>query len=139
MEEINQAEPYAIPTPQQTFSSTLAEQLEELKTNELMIRFAKSRERLAADPYRPAYHFVSPESSMNDPNAIIFWRGRWHLFFIAMPPDEFPRSGGYTETLVSDKHRTCRQRRLGALERPALRDQSGDREGVLFGRHVGRR
>ena len=90
MEKINQAEPYAIPTPHQTFSSTLVEQLEELKTNELMVRFAKSRERLAADPYRPAYHFVSPESSMNDPNAIVFWRGRWHLFFIAMPPDEFP-------------------------------------------------
>ena len=90
MEKINQAEPYAIPTPHQTFSSTLAEQLEELKTNELMVRFAKSRERLAADRYRPAYHFVSPESSMNDPNAIVFWRGRWHLFFIAMPPDEFP-------------------------------------------------
>lgn len=90
VEKINQAEPYAIPTPHQTFSSTLAEQLEELKTNELMVRFAKSRERLAADRHRPAYHFVSPESSMNDPNAIVFWRGRWHLFFIAMPPDEFP-------------------------------------------------
>ncbi len=78
------------PVPQFTFSGTLAKQLEELKTNELMVRFAESRQRLAADPYRPAYHYVNPESSMNDPNALIFWQGRWHLFFIAMPPDEFP-------------------------------------------------
>ena len=78
------------PTPHQAFSETLPQQLEELKTNELMLRFAESRKRLAADPYRPAYHYANPESSMNDPNALVFWQGRWHLFFIAMPPDEFP-------------------------------------------------
>jgi beta-fructofuranosidase len=81
---------FSSPTPRQVFSQTLAEQKEELKTNALMLRFAKSRQKLAADPYRPAYHFDSPESSMNDPNALVFWQGRWHLFFIAMPPDEFP-------------------------------------------------
>ena len=83
-------ERFSSPTPRQVFSQTLAEQEEELKTNALMLRFAKSRQKLAADPYRPAYHFASPESSMNDPNALVFWQGRWHLFFIAMPPDEFP-------------------------------------------------
>jgi len=83
-------ERFPSPVPRQVFSQTLAEQEEELKTNALMLRFAKSRQKLAADPYRPAYHFDSPESSMNDPNALVFWQGRWHLFFIAMPPDEFP-------------------------------------------------
>ena len=82
--------PHKSRTPRFTFAKTLKEQEKQLKTNELMVRFAKSRKRLAADPYRPAYHFVNPESSMNDPNAVIFWQGRWHLFFIAMPPDEFP-------------------------------------------------
>ena len=83
-------EPYASPVPQQVFSETLADQEKELKTNPQMLRFAASRKRLAADHFRPAYHYVNPESSMNDPNALIFWQGRWHLFFIAMPPDEFP-------------------------------------------------
>ncbi|KAB2669799.1 MAG: glycoside hydrolase family 32 protein [Verrucomicrobia bacterium] len=55
-----------------------------------MLRFAASRKRLASDPYRPGYHFVSPESQLNDPNGLCFWRGRWHLFYQAYPPDEFP-------------------------------------------------
>jgi len=82
--------PHAIPTPQQIFSTTLEKQLKELKENVLMKRFAVSRKRLASDPYRPAYHFVTPESTLNDPTSMVFWKGRWHLFFIAMPPDEFP-------------------------------------------------
>jgi beta-fructofuranosidase len=55
-----------------------------------MLRFAASRQRLAADRYRPAYHFVSPESQLNDPNGLCFWQGRWHLFYQGYPPDEFP-------------------------------------------------
>ena len=33
-------------------------------------RFAASRQALAADPYRPLYHFVSPEGNLNDPNGL---------------------------------------------------------------------
>jgi len=84
-------EAYASVTPKFTFAETLAEQEEQLKTNPLMRRFAESRKRLAADRYRPAYHFVSPESQMNDPHGLCFWQGRWHLFYQAYPPDEFPR------------------------------------------------
>ena len=73
--------------------------------------FRQIAQTTAADPYRPAYHFVSPESSMNDPNAIVFWRGRWHLFFIAIAARRVPQSGGYSETLVSDEHWARRQRR----------------------------
>ncbi len=79
------------PVPRQLFSGTLAEQEKELKSNALMLRFARSRQKLAADAYRPAYHFVSPESQMNDPNGLCFWQGRWHLFYQAYPPDEFPK------------------------------------------------
>jgi len=81
---------YASPVPRTVFSATLAEQKKELETNELMLRFAASRKRLASIPHRPAYHFVSPENMMNDPNGLCFWRGRWHLFYQAYPPDEFP-------------------------------------------------
>jgi beta-fructofuranosidase len=83
-------EPYWSPTPRQVFSQTLAEQEKELKTNVLMLRFAESRKKLAADPYRPAYHFTSPESMMNDPNGPCFWQGHWHLFYQVFPPDAFP-------------------------------------------------
>jgi len=42
------------------------------------------RERLLADPYRPGYHFVIPEGRGMpfDPNGAIFWKGRYHLFYI---------------------------------------------------------
>ncbi len=81
---------YPSKTPKYTFPETLAEQEEALKTNPLMLRFAESRKRLQADRYRPQYHFVSPESQLNDPNGLCFWQGRWHLFYQAYPPDEFP-------------------------------------------------
>jgi beta-fructofuranosidase len=68
----------------------LAEQERQLATNPLMLRFAESRRRLSADRYRPTYHFVSPESQLNDPNGLCFWQGRWHLFYQAYPADEFP-------------------------------------------------
>ncbi len=82
--------PYASPVPKTVFSETLTEQEKELETNELMLRFAASRKKLAADRYRPAYHFVSPENMLNDPNGLCFWQGRWHLFYQAYPADEFP-------------------------------------------------
>ena len=84
------AEQYPSPVPREVFPETLAEQEEALKTSPLMLRFAESRQRLAADRYRPAYHFVSPESQLNDPNGLCFWQGRWHLFYQAYPADEFP-------------------------------------------------
>ena len=42
------------------------------------------REKLLLDPYRPGYHFVILEgrASPFDPNGAIFWKGRYHLFYI---------------------------------------------------------
>jgi hypothetical protein len=42
------------------------------------------REKLLKDPYRPVYHFVTPEGFCMpfDPNGAIFWKGRYHLFYI---------------------------------------------------------
>lgn len=84
---------YASPTPRFLFGTTLKEQEAQLKDNPLMIRFAESRKKMASDPYRPAFHFVSPESTLNDPNGVSFWQGRWHLFYQGYPPDEFPEPG----------------------------------------------
>lgn len=42
------------------------------------------REALLEDPFRPGYHFVVPEGRCMpfDPNGAIYWRGRYHLFYI---------------------------------------------------------
>jgi beta-fructofuranosidase len=72
------------------FPETIFEQVIALKNNLLMQRFAESRKTYSCDPFRPAYHLVSPESTMNDPNGLCYWQGRWHLFYQAYPPEEFP-------------------------------------------------
>jgi beta-fructofuranosidase len=42
------------------------------------------RERILNDPARPLYHFVVPEGVAMpfDPNGAIYWKGRYHLFYI---------------------------------------------------------
>jgi len=42
------------------------------------------REKLLRDPYRPGYHFVTPEGRCMpfDPNGAIYWKGQYHLFYI---------------------------------------------------------
>lgn len=64
------------------------EQRRALASDPLLARFRASRERLSQDPYRPFYHFTSPESMLNDPNGLCFWQGRWHLFYQAYPPED---------------------------------------------------
>ena len=42
------------------------------------------RERILSDPARPGFHFVVPEGIAMpfDPNGAIYWKGRYHLFYI---------------------------------------------------------
>ena len=50
-----------------------------------MIRNTRAlRERLLRDPYRPGYHLVTLEGRCSpfDVNGAIFWKGRYHLFYI---------------------------------------------------------
>lgn len=74
--------------PSFKFSNTLKKQQEELKSNSLMLRFRKSRKQYETDKHRPIYHFISPESRLNDPNGLSFWNGKWHLFYQAYPPED---------------------------------------------------
>ena len=90
---------YTSRVPKFTFATTLKEQQEQLKRNPLMLRFAESRKSMAADRYRPIYHFVSPESTLNDPNGLSFWRGRWHMFYQGYPPEDRRQHWGHA---VSD-------------------------------------
>ncbi len=77
--------------PQYEFADNLPEQEAQLAANPMMARFAASRRELASDPHRPLYHFVSPESTLNDPNGLSFWQGRWHLFYQGYPPEDAGR------------------------------------------------
>lgn len=81
------------------FAETLEEQQEQLKINALMQRFNESRKRLSDDPHRPFYHYVNPESTLNDPNGLCFWQDRWHLFYQAYPPEDPRQHWGHA---VSD-------------------------------------
>jgi len=92
-------EKWPSPVPRKVFPLDLAGQEKALETNRLMVRFAASRKELSADRHRPAYQFVSPESTLNDPNGLCFRQGRWHLFYQAYPPEDPRRHWGHT---VSD-------------------------------------
>jgi len=78
-----------------SFGDTLAEQQAQLADNELVARFAASRAELAGDRYRPLYHFVSPESTLNDPNGLCFWQDGWHLFYQGYPPEDRRQHWGH--------------------------------------------
>jgi len=90
---------YTSRVPKYTFAGTLPEQQEQLKTNPLILRFIESRQKMAADPYRPVYHYVNPENRLNDPNGLCFWKGRWHLFYQGYPPEDPRQHWGHA---VSD-------------------------------------
>jgi beta-fructofuranosidase len=41
----------------------------------------KAAERVKDDPTRPVYHVLAPANWINDPNAPIFYKGYYHLFY----------------------------------------------------------
>ncbi len=54
-------------------------------TAELVAARRELNARFQDDPHRPRYHFVCPEAGDNmpfDPNGMIYWQGRYHLFYI---------------------------------------------------------
>ena len=85
--------------PRFTFADMREAQEAQLRTNPLIHRFVESRKKMSSDPYRPVYHYVSPESRMNDPNGLCFWQGRWHLFYQGYPPEDPRQHWGHA---VSD-------------------------------------
>ena len=90
---------YTSKVPLYTFPTTLAEQEAALASNPLMQRLIASRKTYASDPHRPIYHYVNPEGTLNDPNGLCFWQGRWHLFYQAYPPEDTRQHWGHA---VSD-------------------------------------
>ena len=61
------------------------------------------------EPYRPQYH-ITPESGwLNDPNGLVYYRGKYHFFYQYFPESKFPADVKYwghavSEDLVHWKH-----------------------------------
>ena len=79
---------YRSRVPSYVFPETLSEQEAVLAENPLLQRMQAARVAMDGDRYRPAYHYVNPESMLNDPNGLCFWRGNWHLFYQGHPPED---------------------------------------------------
>ncbi|GAI97821.1 unnamed protein product, partial [marine sediment metagenome] len=61
---------------------------------ELIKHVRQLRARFLTDGHRPTYHFVVPEGLAMpfDPNGCIYWKGRYHLFYI-FQNSELPHGG----------------------------------------------
>jgi beta-fructofuranosidase len=46
---------------------------------------AALRRKVAADRHRPQYHIVPPAHFLNDPNGMLYWKGRYHVFYQYAP------------------------------------------------------
>lgn len=90
---------YISKVPHYKFADTKEEQEAQLKSNPLLLRMTAARKSSESDPYRPIYHYVNPENTLNDPNGLCFWQGRWHLFYQGYPPEDPRQHWGHT---VSD-------------------------------------
>ncbi len=47
----------------------------------MITQTAQVRQQFSNDFHRPTYHFLPPSNWMNDPNGLIQWQGRYHLFY----------------------------------------------------------
>ena len=60
----------------------IQQQKDAIDSTAMLVR--EHREQLLKDRWRPGYHFVVPEGVAMpfDPNGAIYWKGRYHLFYI---------------------------------------------------------
>ncbi|MDA0193535.1 MAG: glycoside hydrolase family 32 protein [Bacteroidetes bacterium] len=62
--------------------------------NKLIYNARNLRELLWKDQHRPRYHLLPPEGFFNDANGALFWKGRYHMFYLARTPIPHPEEPG---------------------------------------------
>ncbi|MBF0197583.1 MAG: glycoside hydrolase family 32 protein, partial [Planctomycetes bacterium] len=73
-----------------SFGQLLAQKTKLISEAEAKLMIYNARELrnlLSADQYRPKYHFLPPEGFWNDINGMIFWKGRYHIFYLSRTVD----------------------------------------------------
>ncbi|MEO1288663.1 MAG: glycoside hydrolase family 32 protein [Chloroflexota bacterium] len=60
------------------------------------------RHQFDNDPSRPRYHFLPPANWMNDPNGLIQWNGRYHLFYQHNPDAAFHANMNWGHAVSDD-------------------------------------
>ena len=88
---------------------------------ELVRGARRVRELIWQDPHRPRYHLVPPEGFFNDPNGALFWRGRYHLFYLAREPIPHPRRLGEELWVAAWDHVSSRDLVHWIQHPPAIR------------------
>ncbi len=86
------------------------------------------RTQFKEDFHRPQYHFLPDANWMNDPNGVIQWRGRYHLFF-QYNPDGAYHANIHWGHAVSDDLVHWRELPIAIAPTP----NSPDRGGVFSG------
>ena len=88
--------------PKFNYPDSFSDQISSLEKDHLIQRLSQSRSTYKDDPHRPIFHYVNPENTLNDPNGICFWKGYWHLFYQAYPPEDPRQHWGhaYSSDLV---------------------------------------
>ena len=67
---------------QDTEDGKLADDKQNPNINELIRSARDIRELLWQDPHRPRYHLMPPEGYFNDANGALYWKGRYHMFYL---------------------------------------------------------
>ncbi len=76
------------------------------------------------DHHRPSYHFLPAANWMNDPNGVIQWQGRYHLFY-QYNPDGAYHANMHWGHAVSDDLARWRELPIAIAPSPDSPDQGG--------------
>ncbi len=82
------------------------------------------------DIHRPTYHFLPAANWMNDPNGVIQWRGRYHLFF-QYNPDGAYHANMHWGHAVSDDLAHWEELPIAIAPTPNSPDQAGIWSGCM--------